>query len=78
MQINVTTTHKVTFRVEYFEPTEGGMDSEDFGEPVETIEEAIALLEIARRHNGQHDWIITARAETKVNGKTVDGSKQPF
>lgn len=69
MQINVTKSHKVRFQVQYFEPTEGGMDFDTFGEKVETIEEAIALLEIAKRKDSRSDWLITVDVETKVSGK---------
>lgn len=71
MQIAITKTHKITFAVEYFEPTEGGMDSERFGEEVETLEEAVVLLEIAKRKDSRNDWIITATVETKVSGKSA-------
>lgn len=69
MHINVTKAHKVTFCVEYFEATEGGMDNEMYGGQVNTIEEAISLLELAQVSDPKSDWMITARVTTTIKGE---------
>lgn len=64
MEITKTTTHNVVFSVEYFENSEGGMDWDDFGSDVETLEEAIHLLDLAKSTNREEDWVIVCRVET--------------
>ena len=71
MQIKVTKSHKITFQVQYFLAEEGGMDNEAFGEPVESIEKAIALLELAKANDKINPWIITAEVVTAVSGEPV-------
>ena len=67
MEIKVTKKHKVTFAVEYFESTEGGMDSARFREGIVSIEEAITALELAQVSEMRRDWIITAEVTTSVS-----------
>ena len=70
MNITSTKTCIVTFTVEYFEATEGGMDTDSYGGSVETIQEAIQLLADAENStksvkNGPK-WMIVARVKTIV------------
>ena len=67
MEIKVTKKHKVTFAIEYFEGQEGGMDSDTFRHGIETIEEAVAALEMAQVNRAGHDWIITAEVTTTIS-----------
>jgi len=67
MEIKVTKKHKVTFAIEYFEQTEGGMDYNKFRDGIGTIEEAIAALEMADVNRAGHNWIITAEVTTSIS-----------
>lgn len=69
MEIKVTKTHKVKFSVQYFEGTEGGMDAGSFGGEVDTLEEAVAMLERANSAPtiSDKDWIIVASVKTTVS-----------
>jgi len=67
MKISITTTHELVFAVEAFWNEEGGMGSEQFGENVATLEEALTLLQAARAHNAENNWIITINVSTKSN-----------
>ena len=69
MKLTTTATHKITFEVVYHEATEGGMDSGDFGKPVETLPEAIHNLELARKFSPEIDWTIECDVQTIVDGK---------
>lgn len=66
MKIKTTTTHTVKFTVEYFEPNEGGMDSDQFGKEHDAIEEAIVTLELAKIAHPQTDWVIVGRVKREV------------
>jgi len=66
MKITVTKTYELTYSVQYFDQTEGGMDNGSFGDQVKTIEEAVSLLEIARVTRSDEDWVIVVEVETKV------------
>ncbi len=66
MKLSVTTTHELTFAVEYFHQEEGGMSNERFGEGRQTLQEAIELLTIAKNHSPKNDWIITVDVKTTV------------
>lgn len=73
MKIKVSKTHQVTFSVSYYEGLEGGMDCGSFGPQKDTLEEAIALLEIANIQEPSRDWLITAEVTTQVSrGATHD------
>ena len=71
MNISKTTAYDVRFRVAYFEDTEGGMDSENFnnGKQVDTIVEAIEMLELAKLHAPAYEWVIVADVLKTVNEK---------
>jgi hypothetical protein len=70
VEIKVTKIHKVKFSVRHFEGTEGGMDTGAFGVEVDTLEQAIDLLE---RANGappyisDREWVIVASVKTTVS-----------
>ncbi len=66
MKLSTTKTHDITFTVEYFQGTEGGMDSEQYGEEMATIQEAVALLELAQIARKDEDWVIVARVKTSI------------
>lgn len=66
MKITVKVSHKVRFNVAYFEPTEGGMDTDTFGDTVSTLEEAIHLLEIALAQFPDNCWMITCDVQTQI------------
>ena len=72
MEIKKTTSYKVTFSVESFTQTEGGMDHNEFGKPVNTLEEAIHLLELAEATQPagdyQANWIITVDVQREIKG----------
>ena len=61
MKIEVTAKHEVAFTVEYFSANEGGMDNEQYGGAVGTIEEAINLLMLARTARKKQDWVIVGK-----------------
>ena len=60
VEVTVKKSYKVSFLIKQYSPTEGGMDEDDYGKPVDTLEEAIVLLEAAiTRENGEwHNWQI--------------------
>ncbi len=66
MKIQIIKTHEVKYRVEYFEAQEGGMDCDSYGKTVETIEEAIVLLESAKNTTSDCDWMITCEVKTVI------------
>jgi len=66
MKLEVTTKHELVFTVEYFEATDGGMDSDSYGDPVGSIEEAVHLLTLAKVGN-KTDWIIVCRVKTIIS-----------
>lgn len=59
MIIQNTTKYNLTFKVEYFQPTEGGMDSEQFGASVAELTDALRILESAKNTRPKQEWIIT-------------------
>jgi hypothetical protein len=64
MEVTVTVkkAYKVTFSVEEYINTEGGMDENHYGPEVSTVEESIVILEeaIALRKGEYHNWQIIA------------------
>lgn len=58
MKIQKLLTHEVTFSVEYFEGTEGGMDHWTFGRECGDIGAAIQALQLAKISEPNRDWII--------------------
>lgn len=76
MDINVNTTYKVTFDVVYREGTEGGMRSGSFGKTVNTVAEAILLLEVAQAsqagdRSDQREWEIVMSVAKVVKQEKV-------
>jgi len=67
MQLEITTKHNVVFTVEYFEGQEGGMDTEQYGDEVNSIEAAIGLLKLAQVNDKKQDWVIVGRVETLIS-----------
>lgn len=60
MKLKKTIEYDMKFAVEYFANQEGGMESEMFQHRmVETLEDAITLLEYAKITQPSDDWIIT-------------------
>lgn len=60
MELTVTTRAILVFNIEYFESSEGGMDSGTFNEkPIQTLPEAVEALRMARLSQPGKDWIIT-------------------
>ena len=70
MNIKFTTEHEVKFSIEEFISEEGGMIHDTFGEPVDTIEEAINLLKVARSSSKNNEWIIVCHVETCIEKVT--------
>lgn len=67
MELTKTTKHSISFSVKYFEPTEGGMDTDCFGnKSVDTIQEAVELLDIALATSPSCDWIIVLDVEKLI------------
>ena len=77
MEILVASRHIIVFKVEFFQPDEGGMTNEQYGEDVSTVEEAVALLEVAKRADPSSDWIITGHVKTSVTGETLTRPTSP-
>lgn len=68
MKIVKNTSYDIIYSIEYFEPTEGGMDSDKFGDDCTEIEDAIHLLEIAKNTKRNVDWkiVCTVTVENKI------------
>lgn len=66
MKLSINVVSDLTFRVEYFENSEGGMDSDTYGNEVYTIEEAVHLLSLANVAQPNYDWTITVYVDTKI------------
>lgn len=67
MKLTQTTEHEITFTVESFWSEEGGMGQNEYGKQVNTLEEAIHLLELARvARSTNTEWIIVGRVATKI------------
>ena len=59
MRITKKVTYDIKYRVMSFMNTEGGMDTDSYGDIVDTLEEALHLLEMARvSRNRDYDWMI--------------------
>lgn len=71
MKIKSVTTHTVTFSVQYFEATEGGMDNGTFGNECSDIGAAITLLQLAKAQNDQRDWTIVCDVHTDVGSSEI-------
>lgn len=68
MNISVKTEARVVFTINYYEPEEGGMDTEQFGSEKETLEEAVSLLQIAVETHPNKDWVITGHVTFSIQG----------
>lgn len=66
MKLTTTTTYELAFSVEVFNQTEGGMDHRVFGQPKQTIQEALTGLEIANAMEPSEDWIIVVQATKQI------------
>lgn len=49
MKLTTQTSHEIKFSIEQFSGTEGGMDHDIFGDPVDSLPEAIHLLTVANK-----------------------------
>lgn len=70
MKTRIMIEAEVKFTVEYFEPTEGGMDSDQFGGEFDTVEQALPTLREATLSKPDREWLIVGRARmtsTKVS-----------
>jgi hypothetical protein len=67
MELKTTTTHKITFSVQYFEATEGGMDSEQYGKDVDNLKEAVNLLLLANVARPDCNWMVVGNVQTIVS-----------
>lgn len=77
MQIIKTTSYEIKFQVRAFWNEEGGMGEEGFGDITDTIEEAIYILELAKRTESFKNmpWIITC--DVKVQNKKGKSDATP-
>jgi len=58
MEISNTVKYKVKFFVSYHEAEEGGMSYETFGEEVDSLNEALRILDTALDTRPKCDWKI--------------------
>ena len=58
MEISNTVKYKIKFFVSYHEAQEGGMDYETFGEKVDSLNEALRILDTAIDIQPECDWKI--------------------
>lgn len=69
MKLTKTTTHDITFSVQYFGGNEGGMDHSFFGKKCNELAEAIELLEAAEREqpgDSNGEWYIVADVKKSI------------
>ena len=64
MKIKSVTTHTVTFSVQSFEETEGGMVQQWFGQECGDIGAAIQQLQLAEASERSGNWIIVCNVKT--------------
>jgi len=64
MKTRILLETEVVFTVEYFEPTEGGMDSDQYGGTFDTVVDALPTLHEATRKEPRYEWVIVGRAKT--------------
>lgn len=57
-KVTVTTTYDISYHVCYHENEEGGMGFGGFGKSVNTLEQALVLLETATAQDDGHEWEI--------------------
>jgi len=58
MEILNTVKYKIKFLVSYHEAEEGGMDYQTFGEEVDSLNEALRILDTALDTRPRYDWKI--------------------
>ena len=63
MRLMIKTEVDAVFQVAYFSNSEGGIDTNTFGSPVFTLEEALEMLRIAQLTRSSEDWVIEVRAK---------------
>ena len=66
MKLTKTTEHNLTFSVWYHYSSEGGVDSEQFGNDVKTLEEAIEIWDLANVSRPAEDWVIVGTVEKVI------------
>lgn len=69
MKYKITNEYEITYSVEYFLNTEGGMDTEGWTDGLESLQEAVHSLEMAEASRPNFDWIITVQVKTKRTGQ---------
>lgn len=69
MEIKKTICYEIEFIIQYFEDSEGGMLTETYKDYVNTLEEAVHLLECAAMERPGCDWVIVCNV--KKNGHTI-------
>ncbi len=69
MKITTVSNYIISFSVQYFHETEGGMDHETYGKICDTLPEAIHLLELAKVHNSTSRWIIVCDVKNTISEK---------
>ena len=71
MKIKSVQTHTVTFSVQSFEDSEGGMDHKWFGKEVGDIGAAIQQLQLAQASGRDGNWMIVCDVKTDVGTSEV-------
>lgn len=66
MKIIKTTSYYVSYVVQYAEATEGGMDYEIYQDGIDTLVEAIEVLELAEKANSNRPWEIVCNVSKQV------------
>lgn len=67
MKLQTTTSHTISFTVEAFWNEEGGMGQDQYGEAVDTLQQAVRLLELARVKDPKTNWVIVCDVKTTVS-----------
>ena len=68
MEIIKKAAYKITFQVVAYWSEEGGMGDDYFGPVVNSIEEAIHQLELARSKNSKEDCLMVLLKRKNING----------
>lgn len=74
MKMRLVTEHTMIFSVMKYINTEGGMDEEQYGKNVDTLEDALGLLMQAKAKDSEEDgcstgWIIVVELHTEHKQK---------
>lgn len=67
MEIKKTTSHSITFTIEAFWDEQGGMGTDQYGESVGELHQAVHLLELAKVAKPKTDWKIIGTVKTSTN-----------